>query len=241
MVGVLVGPSVVVHSVGGSGADEAAGLFSGGTGIIGIEDGVILSSGNIASVAGPNYRDQTTTNNDTSGDPDLAALSGFQSFDASVLEFEFECPGGNVLEMQYVFTSDEYNEFVHSPFNDIFGFFLNGVNIATVPDTPVPIAVEWVNCDNPYSPPAGSFCDLFINNDCSDIPPHSFPCSGNRNTEMDGLTVVLTARGAVLPGLNHVKLATSDSSDRVLDTNVFLGQGSFACLEDVDTDGDRYH
>ena len=77
---------------------------------------------------------------------------------------------------------------------------------------------------NPGSPvtPNPPFCDQFINNDLSDG-------GGAVNIEADGVSVVLGAQGAVIPGPNHIKLAVGDAGDSILDTWVFLEEGSFQC------------
>src|SRR3990170_754369 len=134
----LVGGGITISNVTFTGADVAAGRFSGGTGIIGFESGIILGSGNIVNVVGPNAQDDITTDNGGAGDADLTTLSGFPTNDAAVLEFDF-VPVGSSVSFQYVFASDEYNEFVHSEFNDVFAFFINGVNCATVGSDPVSI------------------------------------------------------------------------------------------------------
>ena len=80
----LAGAGVTISNVTFTGATVGAGSFTGGTGIIGttapgsggIESGIILSSGNVASVVGPNTVEDTTTVNGTFGDSDLTALSG---------------------------------------------------------------------------------------------------------------------------------------------------------------------
>jgi hypothetical protein len=214
----------IIHSVSYTGANIAAGTFSGGTGIIGFENGIILSTGNIASVVGPNVSDNTTTDNGLPGDPDLDNLiPGYQTFDATVLEFDFECQHLQVISFQYVFASEEYNEWVNSPYNNVFGFFLNGVNIALLPDHVTPVSINNVNCGNPYNwPSGGSNCSFYINNDLSDG-------GGAINTEMDGLTIVLTATASVNPGVNHIKLAIADAGDHVLDSDVFIKGESFVC------------
>jgi len=56
------------------GVNVSAGTFSGGTGIIGFESGIILSTGDIASVSGPNTADDTTTNNSMPSDANLDSL-----------------------------------------------------------------------------------------------------------------------------------------------------------------------
>jgi hypothetical protein len=50
----LVGPGIVVSNVTGTLDPSAAGLFGSGLAPIGISNGILLSSGNIASVVGPN-------------------------------------------------------------------------------------------------------------------------------------------------------------------------------------------
>jgi hypothetical protein len=231
LVTALLGPGVVVSNVTFTGANVAAGKFTGGTGIIGFDSGIILSSGDIAFVPGPNTQDSITANNGLPGDPALDALiPGYTTFDACILEFDFECTGTQAIQFQYVFSSDEYNEWVNSPYNDVFAFFLNGVNIAAIPGGGgLAVSIDNLNCNNPYNPPTGSFCNLFVNNRCADIPPGTFPCAGVVNTEMDGLTVVLTATGTINPGLNHIKLAIADAGDPVLDSNVFIQGQSFVC------------
>jgi len=233
LVTALLGPGVAVSNVTFTGANVAAGTFGGGTGIVGFESGIMLGSGNIAFAPGPNTQDDVSGVNAGIGDPDLDGLiPGYTTYDAAILEFDFQCTGTQVIQFQYVFTSEEYNEWVNSPFNDVFGFFLNGVNIALVPGSPgTPVSINNVNCGNPYNPPLGSYCNLFINNDCNDIPPGTFPCTGALDIQMDGALVILTATGTLLPGVNHIKLAVADAGDQVLDSNVFIQGQSFTCGE----------
>lgn len=231
LVSALLGTGVAVSNIHFTGAQIAAGTFSGGTGIIGFPSGIILSSGNIGFVPGPNSQGDVTAHNDLLGDADLDALiPGYETFDACTLEFDFQCDGPQIVMFRYVFTSEEYNEWVNSAYNDVFGFFLNGQNIALVPGSNgLATSINNVNCDNPYNPPAGSFCNLYINNDCNDIPPGTYPCGGVRDTQMDGLLTVLTATAALQPGLNHIKLAIADAGDHILDSNVFIEGQSFTC------------
>jgi len=57
-------------------AFHAAGLFSGGTGIIGFESGVLLTSGDVVNVVGPNTSDSAGTDNAVAGDAELREGDG---------------------------------------------------------------------------------------------------------------------------------------------------------------------
>lgn len=224
----LLGPGVAASNIVFQGGSVAAGTFQSGLPIFGIDSGIMLSSGNIASVIGPNASDSTSTDNVQVGDADLDALTTSPTYDASTLEFDFVCATGGQISFQYVFASEEYNEYVGTQYNDVFGFFLNGVNIANLPGG-VSVAINNVNCGNPYSSTYGGNCGLYLNNSCADLPGGTFPCSGPLDTEMDGMTVVLTATGVLQPGTNHIKLAIADAGDSVFDSNVFIRGQSFTC------------
>ena len=223
----LLGPDVQVSNAVLTAAPGAAGLFTGGSSVIGIDQGLLLSSGNIITLVGPNLLDDTSYNNGFPGDADLDGLiPGYTTYDATILEFDFTCQDPTVVSFQYVFGSEEYNEYVDSEFNDVFGFFLNGVNIAAVPvgcsNSGIPVSINNVNCGNPYMPPAGLNCDCFRNNDLDDG-------GGFIDTEMDGLTQVFYATATINPGTNHMKLAIADAGDGVLDSNVMIACQSFLC------------
>ena len=201
----------------------SSGTFTGGTELVGFASGIILSSGAIGSVVThPNVIDSTTTAFGEPGDADLTALAGVDTFDASILEFDFICGSSEVVSFQYTFASEEYNEFVNSPFNDVFGFFLDGVNIALLPDNVTPVSISTVNGGNPFGLNATN-PDLYRNNDRND-PAATIPI------EADGLTVVLGAQASISAGtLHHMKIAIADGSDGILNSWVFIEGGSFNC------------
>lgn len=196
-----------------TGAEVAAGVFQGGEGIIGFDTGIILSTGNIANVVGPNTVENIGVANNTNGDSDLDTLSGFPTHDAAVLEFDF-VPQTTEIQFRYVFASDEYNEYVGSNYNDVFAFYVNGQNCAVIDSTP--ISINTVNGTQNSS--------FYINNDLAS--------GAALDTEMDGLTTVLTCVATVNPDqTNHVKLAIADATDFVYDAVVFIEQCSFKPAE----------
>ena len=214
----LAGAGVSISNVQYTGAEVAAGRFTGGSNIIGFGQGVILSTGSVSNVPGPNTRDDVSQANGTPGDADLDQLANFPTQDAAVLEFDF-VPNKSELTFRYVFASDEYNEFVNTQFNDVFAFFINGINCATVGGEPV--TINTINNGNPFGAGKRSNPQLYRNNDPDDP-------GATINTEMDGLTVVLTCTAQVnANATNHIKLAIADASDADYDSNVFLQSGSF--------------
>jgi hypothetical protein len=199
-----------VSNVTYTGADVAAGVFQSTPGIIGLDNGIILSTGVIGNVVGPNTSSGISANNGTPGDADLDPLAGIATHDAAVLEFDF-IANADKIQFRYVFASDEYNEYV-GEYNDLVAVFVNGVNCAKIGSDVV--SVNNVN----LAKNAG----YFINTD--------IPGGAPLNTEMDGLTTVLTCQAAVNAGVaNHVKVAIADADDSSLDSNVFIEACSFAC------------
>ncbi len=246
----LIAPGEDIEIIDGSvqfiGDNRAGGEFSGGTGIIGIEEGVILSSGQVEDVEGPNESPSTTTNFGTPGDDDLDDLIDQSTFDAAILEFDFTVPDGtDTVFFDYVFGSEEYNEYVGATFNDVFALWVNGVNAATVPDPDnpgdtLPAAINHINHGYDDFDPVNP--DLFINNDPFDgddvvhdpLDPGDAPFKDD--TEMDGFTVPLVAEGTVESGTpNTMRLAIADVGDALWDSWVLIEGGSLT-IDQPDTD-----
>jgi hypothetical protein len=225
LVSALLGPGITASNITYNGAPVAAGTFLGGTGIIGFDSGIVLGSGCVSNIVGPNLSDSISCDNTLPGDPALDALSGFTTYDATVLEFDFvpTDPNGTTLLFSYVFSSDEYNEWVYTPYNDVFAFYVNGQNCALVPGAganPDPVTINTINNDNPFGGPNATNPLLYRNNALPDG-------GGLIDTEMDGLTVVLSCQAAITPNAtNHIKLAIADASDGIYDSNVMIRAGS---------------
>jgi hypothetical protein len=197
-----------------TGATIANGLFTDVGGVLGVNSGIVLSSGNAAGIVGPNSSSNYGPNNNLAGDAALTALAGKPTYDASILEIVFT-PTSNFVTFNYVFGSEEYNEYVGTQYNDVFGFFVNGVNYATVNN--LPVTINNINC--------GSNSGYYRNNDGTG----STGCpSLGLDTQLDGLTVVLSFVAPVLAGQNNtLRLAIADSSDGIYDSDVMIQGGSF--------------
>src|SRR5690606_22871346 len=82
----LLGSGVTVSNIAYSGSANSSGTFTGGDGIIGFDSGIVLSTGSIANVPGPNHSDSIGTVNGLPGDIDLDnVLMNFWTQDATVL------------------------------------------------------------------------------------------------------------------------------------------------------------
>jgi len=213
----LLGPGVQAFNVKFTGVPVAEGTFTGGQPSVGFDSGIALSTGLVSDL--PQTNDvQASTDNGQPGDPQLDAIvAPNMTHDASVLEFDF-IPTGSTLSFNYVFGSEEYNEFVNSGFNDVFAFFVNGQNVALLPGTNTPVAIDTVNLK--------SNAQFYRNN----APPGDpSPTNSPLPIVLDGLTTVLPATVSVNPGqMNHIKLAIADTQDSIFDSDVFIQAGSFA-------------
>ncbi len=231
---VLVGTGVTVSNVTYNGSSAPVtfnnfGAFTTGSTPtnLGFNSGLIMASGGVTGAVGPNNIGSFTLGvTPTSlSDPDLLALvPGSTLFDASVLEFDF-IPVSDTIKFRYVFGSEEYNEWVGSQYNDIFAFFISGLNplgpnynkynIALVPGTTTPITINNVNNGTTNTGPCSN-CAYFTNNTGSSL-------------QADGKTTVLTAWALVIPCTTyHMKLAISDRGDNAYDSWVWLEANSFS-------------
>lgn len=208
----ILGTGITASNVIYNGAAGASGTFTDGLSSgLGIASGIIITNGTATDAVGPNFSSGTSTENGFAGDSDLDTLITDPTNDATYLSFDFVSDGGDLF-FNYVFASEEYNEFVDS-FNDVFGFFMDGVNIALIPGTTTPVSIDNVNL--------GDNSGFYNNNDADAGSPFDL--------EYDGFTDVFTASVMGLtPGSHTIKLAIADAIDQALDSAVFIQTGSFS-------------
>jgi hypothetical protein len=223
----MVGSGITVSNAVYHGTAAANGIYTGSTveaqGNANLTSGIVLSSGSAGALgSGTNTSDVFSQQNASGGDADLLSLiPGYVVKDAASLEFDFVAEGTGVTTASfwYIFGSEEYNEYVNTNFNDVFGFFLNGTNVAVIPGTSTPVSINTVNGGYPFGTDA-THPELFVNNDLSD--------GALLGTEMDGFTVPLFVQFDVMAGVtNHLKLGIADAGDQILDSWVMIGGGSF--------------
>ncbi|OLP20275.1 hypothetical protein BST81_00600 [Leptolyngbya sp. 'hensonii'] len=106
-------------SVTPTGGAAAFGLFSADP--FGLTDGIVLSTGEVVDVVGPN---------DAPNESFDFGATGVAGDDIS-LDISFDADAtADKLFFSYVFGSEEFPEFVKQGFNDSFELLLNGVNLA---------------------------------------------------------------------------------------------------------------
>ena len=222
--------NITFNGSSASTAHTSVGTFNSNGSGLGIESGLLLSSGHAKGAEGQ-YDLGTSYNSSSSGianDQDIAMLVNGPSYDGAILEFDFIATGDS-MDFVYVFGSEEYEEFVGTAFNDVFGFFVSGpgisgsfsngaVNIALIPGTSDPVAINTVN--------SAMNSQYFVLN------------NGQITAQYDAYTTPLHAciGGLEIGQPYHIKLAIADLADQILDSGVFLSGNSFvqAC-----TDGSR--
>ncbi len=224
-----------ISNISRIGPVEGVGYFENAQEVIGLDRGIILSTGTISNAEGPNkYSDASGNFNREGGDPDLNHLATGEVFDAVGLEFDF-VPLDSFVTFRYVFASEEYCEFVGSIYNDVFGFFISGPgingsfadnakNVALIPGTQDFVAINSVNHVNNSNYYLGNERGEDANK-CN-LNVHQ-PVALN-DVEYDGFTQPLTAMLKLNPcETYHIRLVVGDVGDFYYDSAVFLEAGSF--------------
>jgi gliding motility-associated-like protein len=226
----LAGPGITITNANLVCAGAANGIFTVQASNLGLDSGIVLTTGHAAAVAG-SESGLTSYNNNTTGDVALQTLSGASTTrDACILQFDL-VPKGDTIKFDYVFGSEEYINSVCGPYNDAFAFFISGPgltgveNMAQVPGTTIPVAVNSINngvpgmygsLPNCTSMGAGSPFTAYYNNNAS-----------GTTMAYRGLTTVLTAAHAVNPcDTYHLKLTIADAVNGLYDSGVFIKAGS---------------
>ncbi|MFK7980884.1 MAG: choice-of-anchor L domain-containing protein, partial [Saprospiraceae bacterium] len=240
----LLGEGVQITNVVYEGTNNSVGFFSNASNSIGLESGVLLTTGSVSTVGANIGVEQvgsvqaSVDNGSVVQDADMTTLADFSLFNISKYTITF-IPSSDSIRFRYVFASEEYPEFVCSDYNDIFGFFIsgpgiNGVyennaeNIALIPGTDLPVKINNVNggvvgdqgtlgnCQNGNG--FLDFSEFYNDNDGS-----------NQQPVFDGFLNVFTASAKVIPCSTYtIKLVVADQGDPQRDSGVFLEAKSFS-------------
>ncbi|MEI8201839.1 MAG: choice-of-anchor L domain-containing protein [Bacteroidota bacterium] len=193
---------------------------------LGFGNGLTISTGGI-DVATNGALSVGINGAQITSDAQLQALKPGKSLhDVARLEFDF-IPSSDTVKFRYVFASNEYLTAVCTDYDDVFGFFISGVNpaggnyvnsnIALVPGTNFPVSINTVN----GGVSMGSSTPCYLN---YTQYYHTF----SQNLTYRGATVPLTAWAKVVPCTTyHIKIAICDISNAIYDSGVFLEANSF--------------
>lgn len=243
----LAGVGVAVNNVSLDCEQTASGIFVTQGTNLGLDSGVILTTGTAATTAynrpwgieiynGANgdAKIEPTTQFYKPGDADLTNYANLPTLDACVLEFDFKAQGDSIL-FEYVFASEEYTAYSCSGFNDVFAFFITGPgftglhNIAVIPGSNVPVAVNSTTDTMITQPKKTHGCkSMGLGSPFSQYYVDNLGI-GSKAITYDGFTKVLTAKAGVQPcSTYHLKLVVADVTDYKLDSGVWLKANSLS-------------
>lgn len=240
----MVGDGVVLkgYSITKTSSDEAYGFFEDKKARLGMSKGLVMTTGGIVGLSSKNMSGSTSNNthanaegrgnksDQNTGCADLEKLleKGKKTYDACVIELDV-VPTADSLSFNYVFGSEEYDEYVGSEYNDVFAFFISGKgikdvkNLAVVPNTKTPVSVNNINggATNSYARTKANNSTFYVSN-----------LDGSMGLEYDGMTKLMEIRQAVIPyETYHIKLAIADVGDNAYDSGVLLEGRSIVSYE----------
>lgn len=239
----MAGDGVVLksYSITKTSSEEAYGFFEDKIARLGMKKGLIMTTGGISGLSSKNLHTSMSNNthanaegrssavpDNNSGCADLEKLidRNQKTYDACVIELDV-VPTADTLSFNYVFGSEEYDEFVGSNYNDVFAFFISGKgikniqNLAVVPHSKTPVSVNSINNGSAYGGKQANNPAYFISN-----------LDGSVGLEYDGLTKLMEIKQAVIPyETYHIKLAIADVGDAAYDSGVLIEGRSIVSYE----------
>ncbi len=224
--GQLQGDDVLIVSANYFGDDESLGVFSDGSGI-GLDEGVILSTGKVLDANLPND-ELFQIGGDMAVNYAGSALNGFTSrniYDENIIQIGF-IPTKNTIEFEFVFATEEWPIKICAEDHDVFGMLLQGEGVfgfyednaehlGNVPGTMIPINIKNVHDEHPNAETCPARYEEFF-----EINPigGSFP--------YNGYTTVFTAKAEVIPYTVYtLNIMLGDVGNADWDSALFFPKG----------------
>lgn len=202
--------------------------------------GLIMTTGDVTVAPGPNNSGGSSSAiTNFFSDPQMTSLATDDIQSCSTLDFDFVAMA-DTFAFRYIFASEEYPEYVCSRFNDVFAFYLTGMdpvtfqtttkNVAIIPNsitaanpTGIPVAINTIN---PGSEGAyggdGVGCNYQYSSYYNANPDYS------QGIQYDGYTTALSAEATIMACQTyHMHLSVCNVGDNSFDSGVFLEEGSF--------------
>ncbi len=206
--GIIVNTSSIILKA--SSLNGPVSFYDGSLSPLGIGSGLLLTSGTVPGTTNSLTwfgSDNTGSTGFNNGDADINAVVNTvfqtQSYDATSLAFDFTVtdPTATSISFDLVFGSDEYPEWVDA-FVDSAIVMVNGVNYALFNHDPM----------NPLSVISSNLAAGYFQDNSTGILP----------IEYDGVSHVLKIVAPINAGINHIKIAISDTGDHILDTGMII-------------------
>ena len=208
-----------------------------------IQSGVVMvaaqNATDVISASNGAGKDVTFTDSELATILTQLGSNGYSLKDMASIEFSFIAQSDS-FKLNYVFGSHEYDGYTCSNFNDVLGIFLEGPkvdslialpgssvikNVAVIPNSNIPVAVNTVNSGSPSGPYPAMNCSSANPNYVSDS--QYFNSSNSSITTLDGYTDKFAAKAAIQCGaLYTVRIKIANVSDNVLSPAVFIESGS---------------
>ena len=226
---IFLGKGVKVIDIKYDGQNKSLGYFSNGESAISLDRGIIMTTGECTDASLPNSVSTISKGSSGSNLTDAELSNAIQSnelFDICRYEITF-IPFFDSIAFNYVFASEEYPSFSCREYNDVFGFFISGLNpsggnynsenIALIPGTNEVVSINNVHPD--YQDDCLAKNSVYYNANAS----------GSKKMTYNGFIDVFTASAKVVPCTQYkIKIAIADVSDYLYDSAVFLEAKSFS-------------
>lgn len=247
----LIGNGVYIWNVkfnnatGNIGSPQLGTFNSNGYQSLMMDEGVIMTTGNISVASGPNSSGSSSASASGSWtDNTLGNFTGYSVTSCATIDFDFVSISP-FITVNYSFGSEEYPEYVCSSFNDVFGFLITGPhlkangtwqyetwNAACIPYTTnaahpngIAVAINTVNNGHNNTPSdtngvagcTSRFHEFYVSN-----------ASGSNGVEYDGFTRKLSANATLQPCTQyHMHISVCNVGDNSYDSGVFIEKESF--------------
>jgi hypothetical protein len=219
--GITISGASINYTIAMTESVYATGIYSAGP--MNIGDGIILTTGNAQDALPPDKGPATSTQLGLSGNALVDQIVGYPvySLDTVILTINFSVdPGIHSIVFDFIFGSEEFPEYVGSPYNDSYGVFLNGSTGANQ------IVFDSMGNSITINGP-------FFSSGSVMTPPEN-------GMGYDGSTGLLITKAPITPGSsnNQLQIVISDVGDRGYDSGVLMSRlrGSNAVVTTPGTD-----
>lgn len=244
---IIEGSGISLSGLTHSGSPNQLAKFEvNGTSPIGINSGVVLTTGDFGDIGSTNAS-WTTSSGTNGGSGSSVGLQNqfaddYTLFDISALSFSFVATSDEV-EFQIVFASEEYNTYVNTDYNDVCGVYMSGPglnpdwggyeNVSIIPGTiDQEVSINNINNGSQNSGPCVN-CQFFVYNPKGNALPGG---ESPYDIAYNGFTTPMTIHvdNLICGETYFMEFAVSNRNDENLESALFIGANSIKSDFDVD-------